>query len=187
VITVVASGESATTATLQRWVRVTKGWRAVGGPVAAHLGSAGMSSRPSESTPATPEGSFTLTQAFGRLSDPGSGLPYRRTSPADWWISESGALYNTFQHCVSTCPFTQGDPNEHLASITPEYDYAVVIDYNTANSPTGVRQGAGSAFFLHVSSGVPTAGCVSVPAGDLVPIMRWLRPAQHPRIVIGVG
>jgi L,D-peptidoglycan transpeptidase YkuD (ErfK/YbiS/YcfS/YnhG family) len=35
--------------------------------------------------------------------------------------------------------------------------------------------------------GAPTAGCVSIPADQLVRIMRWLDPAKHPRILIGVS
>jgi len=61
----------------------------------------------------------------------------------------------------------------------------VVIDYNTRNAPGGVRQGAGSAFFLHVTDGSATAGCVAIPQSRLVPLMRWLTPAAHPRILIG--
>ena len=40
------------------------------------------------------------------------------------------------------------------------YSHAVVIDYNRFP----VRAGAGSAFFLHVTNGQPTAGCVAVAA-----------------------
>jgi L,D-peptidoglycan transpeptidase YkuD (ErfK/YbiS/YcfS/YnhG family) len=58
-----------------------------------------------------------------------------------------------------------------------------VIDYN--RSP--VVQGAGSAFFLHVTVGQPTQGCVSIPLTTLANLMRWLKPAAHPRILIGVG
>jgi L,D-peptidoglycan transpeptidase YkuD (ErfK/YbiS/YcfS/YnhG family) len=80
----------------------------------------------------------------------------------------------------------QRAPNEHLYYETPAYDYAVVIDYNTTN--TGhVTQGAGSAFFLHVTDGFATAGCVAIPLDSLVSIMQWLDPADHPRILIGVG
>ena len=63
----------------------------------------------------------------------------------------------------------------------------MVIDYNTRNAPGGVHQGAGSAFFLHVTDGEPTAGCVAIPQADLVSIMTWLTPAAHPRILIGVA
>jgi L,D-peptidoglycan transpeptidase YkuD (ErfK/YbiS/YcfS/YnhG family) len=187
VVTVVAPSTGSTQATVQAWRKVAGGWRKVGGAVPAWVGSQGLSRHPSESRSATPIGSFTLTQAFGRDADPGTALPYFRTRPSDWWISEPGPLYNTHQRCASGCGFTQGDPNEHLSAITPEYDYAAVIDYNTRNAPGGVTQGAGSAFFLHVANGSPTAGCVAIPRGELVRILDWLRPAAHPRIVIGIG
>jgi L,D-peptidoglycan transpeptidase YkuD (ErfK/YbiS/YcfS/YnhG family) len=188
VITVVAHSSGSTVATLQAWTKAPGGgWLRRGSAVTAHIGSQGMTSSPSESKSATPIGSFTLTQAFGYDADPGTALPYRLTTPADWWISESGPLYNTLQHCSSGCGFTLGSPNEHLYYERPYYRYAVVIDYNTRNSPTGVRQGAGSAFFLHVTDGSPTAGCVAIPSSNLVSIMKWLAPTRHPRILIGVA
>ena len=181
VVTVVAGSTSDTQATLQAWRKVSGGWRRVGPSVPAWIGSDGMTAHPSEQLSATPMGSYTLTQAFGHDSDPGTALPYRHTTPADWWISQSGPLYNTLQHCSSNCDFTQGNPNEHLYYETPFYNYAVVIDYN--RDP--VRQGAGSAFFLHVTNESPTAGCVSIDQGQLVRIMQWLDPGKHPRILIG--
>jgi L,D-peptidoglycan transpeptidase YkuD (ErfK/YbiS/YcfS/YnhG family) len=183
VITVVASSTSSTVATLQAYDKIGGGWRTHGGAITAHLGSAGMSSHTNEGLSATPMGSFTLTEAFGRNANPGTSLPYRQTTPADWWISQSGPLYNTLQHCAGGCAFMQGDPNEHLSEITPFYNYAVVIDYN--RSP--VTQGAGSAFFLHVTDGAPTAGCVAIPQDSLTVLMQWLTPAANPRILIGVG
>ena len=186
VVTVEAPSTSSTQAVVQAWQRVGGRWQRFGGPVAAWVGSAGLTTHPSETLAATPIGSFTLTQAFGRLANPGTALPYRQTTPADWWISQTPSpLYNTEQHCASNCPFDTSarTVNEHLYYETPFYDYAVVIDYNRAP----VVQHAGSAFFLHVTDGSPTAGCVSIDAADLVRIMRWLRPADHPRIVIGLG
>jgi L,D-peptidoglycan transpeptidase YkuD (ErfK/YbiS/YcfS/YnhG family) len=182
---VTAASTSSTDGTLQAWRKVVGGWRRVGSPVHAWVGSDGLTAHPSESLSATPIGSFTLTRAFGRNSDPGTALPYTRTKPSDWWISQSGPLYNTMQRCASGCSFTQGDPNEHLYYTTPYYLYAVVIDYNTRNAPGGVVQGAGSAFFLHVTVGEPTQGCVSIDEGRLIRLMRWLSPARHPRILIG--
>lgn len=183
VITVVASSYGSTTAVLSAWNRAPGGgWLRFGSAISAHVGSDGLTTQPSETKSATPIGSFTLTQAFGALANPGTPLPYFQTDSADWWISQSGPLYNTHQHCSGGCSFSQGDPNEHLAAITPQYNYAVVIDYNRFP----VTQGAGSAFFLHVSDGGATAGCVSVPQSTLVTLMRWLDPAAHPRILIGV-
>jgi L,D-peptidoglycan transpeptidase YkuD (ErfK/YbiS/YcfS/YnhG family) len=187
VITVVAASTGSTTATLQAWDKAPGGgWLAHGGAVTAHVGADGLSSSPSESRSATPIGSFSLTQAFGYYANPGTGLPYFQTTPDDWWISQAGPLYNTHQRCAGPCSFTRGDPNEHLYFETPAYDYAVVIDYNTPNAGA-VRQGAGSAFFLHVTNGQPTAGCVAIPPQTLVALMQWLTPAAAPRILIGVA
>jgi len=186
VVTVTASSTSATTATLRAWTKAPGGgWLPKGGPIVARIGSQGMTAHPSESRSATPMGSFTLTQAFGALGDPGTGLPYTRVDLSYWWISQAGPLYNTMQRCSGTCPFNTGSssPNEHLATETPYYNYAVVIDYNRFP----VTQGAGSAFFFHVTDGRPTAGCVAIGQSELVSIMRWLSPAAHPRILIGTG
>jgi len=64
---------------------------------------------------------------------------------------------------------------------TPAYDYGAVIAYNTARTP-----GLGSAIFLHVDVGGPTAGCVSLPMGELLDMLRWLAPARSPLIEMGV-
>ena len=116
-------------------------------------------------------------------ADPGTALPYFRTDRADWWVSDSRSrYYNTHYRCTSGCPFDTG-AGENLAAAGYVYTYAMVIDYN--RSP--VVPGAGSAFFVHVSDGGPTAGCVSVPEGSLRALMQWLSPASHPRILIGTG
>lgn len=187
VITVTAPSTGSTTATLQAWQHGAGGWQRVGPSVHAFLGTDGLSTHPSETRTATPIGSFTLTQAFGELPDPGTALPYTHTTPDDWWISQAGPLYNTRQRCAARCPFTQGAPNEHLYYELPYYRYAVVIDYNTRNAPGGVHLGAGSAFFLHVTVYEPTQGCVSIPQDQLVRLLRWLEPSAHPRILIGVA
>ena len=187
VITVVASSAASTTATLQAWNRAPGGgWLRYGPAILAHVGSDGLTSSPSEFRSATPIGSFSLTQAFGRDPSPG-GLPYFQTTPADWWISQSGPYYNTHQRCSGSCPFdtsaSGSNPNEHLYYETPYYNYAVVI-----NTPSGASAYPhGSAFFLHVTDGYPTAGCVAIPQSNLVTIMRWLVPSAHPRILIGVS
>ncbi|HEY4459675.1 MAG TPA: L,D-transpeptidase family protein [Pseudonocardiaceae bacterium] len=188
VVTVVATDTHATTASLQMWNKVNGGWTPVGSAVTADIGRNGMSAHVTEGAKAAPIGSFTMTQAFGRDSDPGTALPYFQTTPDDWWISEPGPLYNTHQRCASDCAFNTatGNPNEHLYYEIPYYNYAVVIDYNTANAGP-VVPGAGSAFFLHVTTGKPTLGCVAIPTAALLPLMRWLNPADHPRILIATA
>lgn len=185
VITVVARSTGSTTATVQAWDKAPGGgWLPRGSAISAYIGSDGMTPTPSESRSATPMGSFTLTQAFGSYENPGTGLPYFQTTPDDYWISDAGARYNTHQRC-SSCGYNDGI-NERLLYAQPYYRYAVVIDYNTPNAGV-VRQGAGSAFFLHVANGAPTAGCVAIAQSSLVPLMKWLTPSAHPRILIGTG
>jgi L,D-peptidoglycan transpeptidase YkuD (ErfK/YbiS/YcfS/YnhG family) len=183
VITVVAGSTGSTTATLQAWQAAPGGgWLRHGSSILAHIGSDGMTTHPSESLSATPIGSFTLTQAFGSAGNPGTSLPYFQTNSDDWWVSDvNSPAYNTHQHC-SACSFNTG-AGENLYQAGYVYTYAVVIDYNRFP----VTAGAGSAFFLHVTDGNPTAGCVSIPENDLVPIMQWLSPSAHPRILIGTG
>jgi L,D-peptidoglycan transpeptidase YkuD (ErfK/YbiS/YcfS/YnhG family) len=133
----------------------------------------------------TPAGSFGLTQAFGNNADPGTALPYFRTTNTDWWSSDTSrpSTYNTHQICSkANCSFNTG-ASENLYQAGYVYGYAVVIDYNRFP----VVNGKGSAFFLHVTNNSPTAGCVAIPGDSLARIMRWLDPAQHPRILMGVA
>ncbi|HZE49802.1 MAG TPA: L,D-transpeptidase family protein [Jatrophihabitantaceae bacterium] len=181
VVTVVAPTTSSTTATLQAWTKNASGWHRVGAAVPAHVGSNGLTPTPSEGESATPIGSFTLTQAFGSAANPGTKVPYFRTDAGDWWVSDvSSPYYNTHYRCSGSCPFDTS-AGENLRDAGFVYTYAVVIDYNRAP----VVKGAGSAFFLHVTNGQATAGCVSIPEASLVSIMRWLNPSAHPRILIG--
>jgi L,D-peptidoglycan transpeptidase YkuD (ErfK/YbiS/YcfS/YnhG family) len=184
VITVVAPTMSATTATLQAWsLAPGGGWLPYGAAVPAHLGSGGLTTQPSESKPATPIGSFTLSQAFGNAVNPGTTLNYFRTDSADWWVSDAASsLYNTHQRCSGSCSFNTA-AGENLFQAGYVYKYAVVIDYN--RSP--VTAGAGSAFFLHVSNGSATVGCISIPEANLVALLQWLTPGSAPRILIGVA
>ncbi|MGN6607198.1 MAG: L,D-transpeptidase family protein [Jatrophihabitans sp.] len=183
VITVVARSSSSTTATLQAWRKAPGGgWIKRGPAILAHVGAAGIGV-PSEFRSNTPAGTFTITQTFGYRPNPGIRLRWFRSTPADWWISQAGPLYNTHQRCSSGCHFNLGSPNEHLYYERPYYAYAAVI-----NTPSGAgAYPRGSAFFLHVTDGTPTAGCVAIPQAPLVDLLKWLNPAAHPRILLGVA
>ncbi|MEO9261837.1 MAG: L,D-transpeptidase family protein [Jatrophihabitantaceae bacterium] len=183
-LTVTAPAWGATQATLQAWDRIGASWQRHGDSVPAWLGQAGMSRQASEGFTGSPAGSFTLTQAFGNYPDPGTALPYFQAGRDDWWSGDSSSpTYNSHQRCPATsCPFRTG-LSENLHDAGAVYGYAVAIDYNTAPAIPG----RGSAFFLHVSQQQPTAGCVSIDQDALVQILRWLNPARHPRIIMGVG
>ncbi|WP_448616275.1 L,D-transpeptidase family protein [Modestobacter sp. URMC 112] len=181
VVTVVADHPGATTGRLVAWERRGTGWTPVLGPVPAQLGASGVGAA-SEGSTRTPAGTFTLSESFGRAGNPGTALPYRQVDGSDWWVSDvRSPLYNQYARCApGSCPFDES-AGENLWAQGAVYDHAVVIDYNRR----GTTPGAGSAFFLHVSNGRPTAGCVAVDRGSLVTLMRWLDPARQPLIAIG--
>ncbi|WP_146772096.1 L,D-transpeptidase family protein [Lentzea atacamensis] len=169
-ISVVGAGGA--NATLSTWQKSGSDWTSVIGGVAAKVGSPGISSSYGESSSATPAGVFAITGAFGRQADPGAGVSYFRIDGSDWWVSDvNSSDYNTHQRCVrGTCAFNEST-SENLASHGAVYDYALVMGVNAQRVP-----GAGSAFFVHVTNGAPTAGCVAIPASTLASVVRWVRP-----------
>ena len=181
VVTVVADRPGATTGQLVAWERRGTGWTPVLGPIPAQLGASGVGAA-SEGSTRTPAGTFTLSESFGRAGNPGTALPYRQVDGSDWWVSDMRSpLYNQHARCApGSCPFDES-AGENLEAQGAVYDHAVVIDYNRR----GTTPGAGSAFFLHVSNGRPTAGCVAIDRGNLTALMRWLAPAAQPLIAIG--
>lgn len=188
-ITVTSHGASDTTAILSAWKKFkTRGWVKVASfdGLTAHVGSQGVGAA-DENHSRTPAGSFTLTFTFGNQSNPGTRLPYHHVDSDDIWVGDSNSkYYNTLQSCPSSKISNCGSPSEDLSAIGRLYNYAALIDYNTADSPTGVVPHKGSAFFLHVTDGNPTGGCVALSQDKVIALLKWLDPAQHPRIVIGV-
>src|SRR5206468_12872329 len=103
VVTVAATG---TTARLQRWELSPAGWQRVGADMPAIVGENGVTDHPREGASATPAGTFTLTDMFGSLPNPGVRLPYRQYGLRDWWVSDvRSRYYNQWYTCGLTCPF----------------------------------------------------------------------------------
>lgn len=171
----------ATQGTLELWQKAGGKWKRTFG-VGAWFGKQGISPNASEQTSYTPEGTFTLTEAFGRLKNPGTRLPYLHvdSSKTWWWVSDvNSPLYNQKYQCAKAdCPFNT-DASENLYDAGPVYDYAVVMDYN--RDP--VVAGKGSAFFIHVTNNKPTAGCVSIPDTQMKQLVKTLKPANKPVII----
>ncbi|WP_010052832.1 S-layer domain-containing protein [Carnobacterium maltaromaticum] len=149
IIGVVASGSSAQIYLFEKSGGQWQTILSTGGQV----GSGGVG-QASEYVSNTPKGSYGMSLAFGTGGNPGSPLPYRQITPNSYWISNvNDPQYNTWQERATSDP-----ADEHLISYSQQYQYAIALDYNG-----GV--GGGSAFFLHVSNGAPTAGCIAVPLG----------------------
>ena len=180
IVRVQTASATATRGTITRFaLQPNQTYAQVGTVETAFVGELGVGAA-REGISRTPAGQFTLTQAFGNQPSNGTALPYFQASQADWWDGESGTpAYNTHVHQAAS----PGPNSENLYTAGAVYAHAVVIDYNRFP----VVAGRGSAFFLHVTNGQPTAGCVAVASSVLDTIMRWLSPAHHPIISIGVG
>lgn len=180
VITVEASSPLSQRAVLRTWRLAGDGrYVQMFSPILAWVGVNGV--RPTrEGLGRTPVGVFTMTRAFGNEANNGTRLAYVRVGPDDWW-DENPASPHYNRLVVSRVSPGGGSENLYDAGIA--YAHAIVINYNM----NPVVKGAGSGFFLHVSFGSATEGCVAIPEDQLDQIMRWLNPTSHPVISINVG
>jgi L,D-peptidoglycan transpeptidase YkuD (ErfK/YbiS/YcfS/YnhG family) len=182
-ITVEAASARTTYATLRTWRRARGCWRPVAGPFTARVGRNGLRRNRREGDGTTPIGTFRIGRTmYGNAANPGVRFRYRRLRCGDWWVEDpSSPVYNTFQRvgCGRRPPFrtTTGD----MASERRAFPYLAVVEFNMRP----VVPGRGSGIFLHAQTGSATNGCVSLPRGDLVRVLRWLSPKAAPRIVIG--
>jgi L,D-peptidoglycan transpeptidase YkuD (ErfK/YbiS/YcfS/YnhG family) len=180
-ITVTAAGYGDTSATLRVYQLSGSTWVQVFGPWTARVGYNGVA-RPGakrEGDGTTPSGTYGFSFFFGVQPGLGFRFPFRHAYGYDYWDDDPASrLYNEWIDARERNPGANPEPMHQV----PAYDYAAVIAYNTAR----VR-GRGSAIFLHVGTGTATAGCVSLPRAELIEVLRWLRPADNPRISITAG
>jgi L,D-peptidoglycan transpeptidase YkuD (ErfK/YbiS/YcfS/YnhG family) len=180
----VQAARGSTSAALETWQRRGACWRRVGGPWTARLGRNGLSGSKREGDGTTPTGTFPLgPTVYGIAPNPGVRGRYHRLVCGDWWDEDPASpTYNTFRHLPCGVAPRFGGQSEALWRISPQYRYFAVIGYNAGP----VVPSRGSAIFLHVAVG-STAGCVSLPEGRLVRLLRWLRPSSRPLIRIGIS
>ena len=181
-VTVGAASARSTTAVVRLYRREGHCWRRIAGPWPAHVGRNGLSAHHREGDGTTPLGTFAVgAVAYGVAADPGTRLAYHVLVCGDWWDEDPASpTYNRFRHvrCGTAPPFRGG--SEALWLQTAAYAHFAVIEYNARP----VVPGRGSGIFIHVDVGRPTNGCVSLPASDLVELLRLLRPAVAPVVSI---
>jgi L,D-peptidoglycan transpeptidase YkuD (ErfK/YbiS/YcfS/YnhG family) len=181
-VTVTATSRSATTAVYEVWQRGSSGWTRVMGPWSAHVGYNGIAAAGAkrEGDGRTPWGVYGFAFAFGVKPNPGTRLAWRPVSSRTlvWDDDPASRRYNLW----TDTRYADAGRHPEPLRVSPAYDAAAVIAYNTARKP-----GLGSAIFMHVSTGRSTAGCVSVTAAQLTRVLRWLQPSAHPVISIGTG
>ena len=162
------------------------GWCRVLGPVPARFGYNGLAPAKQrlKGTGTTPAGTFRLPYAFGLQADPGTRLPYIRSDSNDYWPldTRSAATFNTYQR--NGVKGFRASESEHIASFGTQYAHAVVLGYNLPQPGKLPNVRKGGAIFLHVNGAGATAGCVSVEHTTLDAILRILKPAASPRIVV---
>ncbi|MFF3092409.1 L,D-transpeptidase family protein [Streptomyces cyaneofuscatus] len=145
-----------------------EGWVAVAGPWDAHNGMEGWTDYHVAGDLRSPKGVYSLTDAGGRLPDPGALLPYDEHPR---FAVDGEGFY--------------GEPLEG------SFDYVVAINYNRVEGvtpldrdrPLGLERGGG--IWIHVDHGGPTQGCVSIPEERMEELLRALDPELDPVIVMG--
>ena len=179
VIAVTSSGYGSSYATFRAYKKTSSGWRLAFGPWSARIGYNGFAPRGDkrEGDGRTPTGSFHLPFMFGVDANPGVRFRYRRALSTSYWDDDSSS--GNYNRWVDSRHDATGRNPEPM-HVSPAYNYGAVIGYNLSRTP-----GRGSAIFLHVSHNSATAGCVSIGQKRLVRVLRWLRPAKHPRIIMG--
>jgi L,D-peptidoglycan transpeptidase YkuD (ErfK/YbiS/YcfS/YnhG family) len=182
-VTVQAASPRTTYASLRIWRRSGNCWVAAGGPYPARVGRSGLSANRREGDGTTPAGTFRIhATMYGNEANPGVRFRYRRVRCGDWWDEDpSSPTYNSFQTvgCGRRPPF--GVNSEGMWQNRRAYPFLAVVEFNMRP----VVPGRGSGIFLHAATGRATNGCVSLDRGDLLRVLRWLRPNAAPHIAIG--
>jgi L,D-peptidoglycan transpeptidase YkuD (ErfK/YbiS/YcfS/YnhG family) len=177
VIEISTNAMSTTHATARTYRLAGDRWRIVRRAMSARVGVNGLSwpKRRHAGDGTTPIGNYGFVYDFGSRRNPGvSGFRWRKLVPGSCWAG-GRASYNRWVHRVPC-----GPTDENLwSSASVAYRYASVIDFNYDNPVYG----RGSGIFLHEQTGRATAGCVSLKEGDLLAVLRWMRPGT--RILIG--
>ena len=187
VLLVATDTYGATRAQVSGWrLGADRRWTQVLGPFdTAWIGTKGFAapSAKREGDLRSPTGVFPFVTAFGVSRPTGLRLPWMPVHyPHDYWVDDvRSTRYNT--HVVVAGKTKAARAPVGRSNPLPTYPYAAVLGYNT----TRRVRGAGSAIFLHPTHDSATLGCVALPLPELAQVLRWLDPAQQPRIVMGVG
>ncbi|MGW0916140.1 L,D-transpeptidase family protein [Streptomyces sp. NPDC002784] len=147
--------------------RTDAGWEA-GPSLPAHNALKGWTDHHLAGDLRSPIGVFTLTDAGGRLRDPGTRLPY-----------DHGPGF------TATGTGFEGEP------LAGSFDYVIAIDYNRKPGTTPLDwtrplgDGRGGGIWLHVDHDGPTQGCVSLAKDHMRTLLLALDPAKKPVVVMG--
>lgn len=128
----------------------------------------------------SPTGLYTITHYFSKFPKFEANLEKIKVTSKTIWVDDpKDKMYNKYCEQNEVSP-KQG---EKLIRNDGQYDYVMVINYNTEKPVPG----KGSAIFFHVWTrlGGGTAGCVSVEKQHILKIFKWVDAAKHPMILMG--
>ncbi|MFE9017233.1 L,D-transpeptidase family protein [Streptomyces sp. NPDC007808] len=132
----------------------------------AHNGKKGWTTDHREGDNRSPVGVFTLSDAGGVLRDPGSRLPYTRSTAfaaPRWW---SKSHWHDFDHVIAI-----------------DYNRVRGTPPNDPTRPEGRAKGGG--IWLHLDHGSGTSACVSLSESAMEYLLRTLDPERRPVMVMG--
>ena len=151
-----------------------------------YVGSKGLASSTSnsyEGSNMTPYGTYYCRQGFGNGSKSSLGINMSTwhdiSSGNHYWSGSSGTInskigINRYYKGSDGYDLNSGGGLSGGAETISNgkdsyYKYSMLIEYNYSEQ----KKDGGSAFFLHVSSGKPIAGCVSIPEASMKAIAQW--------------
>lgn len=152
---------------VEYWARSAGCWSLVRA-VKGRNGYAGWSKKPTDGSGLSPIGAYTLTDAGGRLQNPGTTLPYHYGPQS----------YAGFGYRMNRKP-------------VQVFDYVVAINFNRyiGTPPRDERRPnpkiRDGGIWFHVNGAGATRGCVSVSRPKAAWTLRWLTPSEKPMIIMG--
>jgi L,D-peptidoglycan transpeptidase YkuD (ErfK/YbiS/YcfS/YnhG family) len=182
---VMVEGTTPTYANLSTWGYGPYGWYQVFATMPARSGYGGWLpiGRRLPGDGASPVGLFDFGPTmYGNSPRPtGLSYPFHPLVCGDWWNEDPAYIgdgYNTFEHVPCGTEPGFGPDSEALWTEVAPYPWFAVI-----STPTGQPTGAG--IFLHAQTDSDTAGCISLLIPDLLDVLRWMVPSDHPVIAMG--
>lgn len=168
VVVTVGKGRKSSYSTVQGWRKDAAGCWNLEWSRAGRNGYTGWHPRPWDGSGYSPIGVYRLSDAGGRLPNPGTRLPYHH-QPEYW--SRGG--------------FKMNDDAVQV------FNYVVAINFNRypGRSPRDLSRPnpniPDGGIWFHVGGGGATRGCISLPESDMIMAMEWLDPGQRPVMVMG--
>ncbi|MEK6649448.1 MAG: hypothetical protein AABY75_00595 [Bacteroidota bacterium] len=175
----------------------SEGWRAVRGPYAITVGSAGLGWGTGlhgaaiakgpvkrEGDRRSPAGAFTLGAVYGYAAADAAGEFSMRYIPLDSnmvCVDDPTSQYYNLIVDRSNVIRRDWSSAERMRLSGPWYRWGIIVDHNTNPRISG----DGSCIFLHVWGypSEPTTGCTTFDEEQLLGLLRWLKPSEQPMLV----